>query len=87
MKPNDLAAMLALPMAARVEYEHEGGWSFATHSNGTEAENYRTLFDETQMRAYALAHIVAERERCAQLCEQWDATHPQRLAALIRTGA
>ena len=67
MKPNDLAAMLALPMAARVEYEHEGGWSFATHSNGTEAKNWRTLFDETQMRAYALAHIVAERERPRQV--------------------
>jgi hypothetical protein len=39
--------------------------------------------------AVVLAATVeaVERERCAQLCEQWDATHPQRLAALIRTGA
>lgn len=39
--------------------------------------------------AVVLAATVeeVERERCAKLCEQWDATHPQRLAALIRTGA
>jgi hypothetical protein len=26
----------------------------------------------------------AEREACARVCEQWDASHPQRLAAAIR---
>ncbi len=32
------------------------------------------------------AALVAahEREECAKLCEQWDATHPDRLAAAIR---
>ena len=30
------------------------------------------------------AAVAAERERCAKLCEQWDATHPARLAAEIR---
>lgn len=39
------------------------------------------------VRAIANAVEAAERERCAKLCEQWDATHPQRLAALIRSGA
>ena len=29
---------------------------------------------------------AAERERCAKLCEFWDATHPVRLAAEIRRG-
>ena len=33
---------------------------------------------------YAHQAVAAERERCAQLCEFWDATHPARLAAEIR---
>lgn len=32
------------------------------------------------------AATARERERCAQVCEQWDATHPVRLAAAIRAG-
>ena len=43
---------------------------------------------QDQLRAYAEAYaeakVLAERERCADLCEQWDATHPARLAAEIR---
>ena len=35
-------------------------------------------------RAVLLGDVAAERERCAQLCEQWDATRPARLAAEIR---
>jgi hypothetical protein len=31
--------------------------------------------------------VAAERERCAQLCELWDATHPHRLAEEIRKAA
>lgn len=27
---------------------------------------------------------AAEREECAQLCEQWNASHPEALAAAIR---
>jgi hypothetical protein len=41
----------------------------------------------SDVRRLVEAVQAAERERCAKLCEQWDATHPQRLAALIRTGA
>jgi len=35
---------------------------------------------------YRFAALVAahEREQCAELCEQWDASHPRRLAAAIR---
>ena len=32
------------------------------------------------------AATAAERERCAKACEQWNATHPDRLAAEIRKG-
>ena len=34
----------------------------------------------------AFAKLVAakEREACAKVCEQWDASHPQRIAAAIR---
>jgi hypothetical protein len=28
--------------------------------------------------------VEAEREACAKVCEQWDASHPQRIAAAIR---
>ncbi len=34
--------------------------------------------------AQAEAMVAAERERCAELCEFWDATHPKRLAVEIR---
>ena len=36
--------------------------------------------------AQAEAMVAAERERCAELCEFWDATHPKRLAVEIRRG-
>ena len=38
-------------------------------------------------RAVLLGDVLAERERCAKLCEQWNATNPQRLAQAIREGA
>jgi hypothetical protein len=38
------------------------------------------------LRALAHAVAAAERERCAKLCEQWNATNPQRLAQAIREG-
>lgn len=28
--------------------------------------------------------VAIEREACAKVCEQWDASHPQRIAAAIR---
>jgi hypothetical protein len=46
-------------------------------------EDYYTA---EQMRAYGAQERAAERERCARLCEFWDATHPVRLAAEIRRG-
>ena len=36
------------------------------------------------LEAYVMQEVAAERERCARLCEQWDATHPIRLAEGIR---
>ena len=35
---------------------------------------------------YRFAHLVAaaEREACANLCEQWNASHPDALAKAIR---
>ena len=41
-------------------------------------------YSAAQVSAYTAAAVLAERERCADLCEQWDATHPARLAAEIR---
>ena len=44
--------------------------------------------DLPERAAAAIAAIAlvqaAERERCAAICEQWDLTHPDRLAAEIR---
>jgi hypothetical protein len=37
-----------------------------------------------QLARFAALVEAAERERCAELCEQWDATHPVRIAAAIR---
>ncbi len=42
-------------------------------------------YTQAELDAAISAAVARERERCAQLVEQWDATHPQRLAALIRT--
>ncbi len=33
---------------------------------------------------FATLIAAHEREECAQLCEQWDASHPKMLAASIR---
>jgi|JI10StandDraft_1071094.scaffolds.fasta_scaffold450646_2 hypothetical protein len=43
-------------------------------------------WSEPLVRAYAAAAVAAERERCAELCEQWNATSPDRLAEEIRKG-
>lgn len=40
--------------------------------------------DDSALRERIEAAKVEEREMCAQLCEQWNATHPERLAAAIR---
>lgn len=42
------------------------------------------LFTETELETFATIVAEREREECAKLCEQWDATHPQRLAEAIR---
>ena len=67
MTADELAGMMQLPPCARVEYQHDDGWSFATHRNGVEAENYRTLFTAEQMHTYALAHKVFERDKWAKV--------------------
>jgi ferric-dicitrate binding protein FerR (iron transport regulator) len=48
-----------------------------------EREQERT--DAAEIRAETAQ--AAERERCAELCEFWDATSPKRLAVEIRRGA
>jgi len=37
-----------------------------------------------ELEAERAGLVAAERERCAKLCEFWDATHPKRLAEEIR---
>ena len=44
-------------------------------------------WDRSSFDTYIAQAVAAERERCAKLCEQWNATNPQRLAQLIREGA
>jgi hypothetical protein len=43
-----------------------------------------TYFEESDLHRFA--NLVAEREReeCAKVCEQWDASHPDVLADAIR---
>lgn len=67
MEPKELAEMMAMPLATRVEYQHDDGWSFATHSNGVAAQSYRTLFTAEQMNTYALAHKLYESNRWAKV--------------------
>lgn len=45
-----------------------------------------TLSRILRVRLERFAVIVAESEReaCAELCEQWNASHPEALAAAIR---
>ena len=42
------------------------------------------VFDAEDLSAFAALVAAHERERCAEVCEQWDASHPHRLAAAIR---
>jgi hypothetical protein len=77
------------PAGFRTRYRSEPGmighypWTYADagrrKGNRPECE-YEDLFTAEQVRTL----LAAERERCAQLCEQWDATHPARLADEIR---
>jgi hypothetical protein len=41
-------------------------------------------FTTEQMLAWGKACAEAEREACANLCEQWNASHPNALATAIR---
>lgn len=58
---DDLKAMLALPATEWVLHmparPYEPEWTSSSEG-----------YTDDDMRAYALAHIVAERERCAALC-------------------
>lgn len=40
--------------------------------------------DEAHFQRFAKHLIDIEREECAKLCEQWDASHPYVLADAIR---
>ena len=51
---------------------------------GRECGENEKVWTEAAVRMYGRAAVAVERERCAKLCEQWDATHPARLAAEIR---
>jgi len=43
-----------------------------------------TYFEESDLHRFANLVAAAEREECANLCEQWNASHPNALAAAIR---
>jgi hypothetical protein len=49
--------LLPLPEPDVTIYDSPGGYDFA--------------YTEDQMRAYALAHQIAERERCIDICNQY----------------
>jgi len=59
-----------------IKLAREAGIEIAADSN------VRGFFD--CMERFAALVAAAEREECAKVCEQWDATHPQRLAEAIR---
>jgi hypothetical protein len=39
---------------------------------------------QPELIVFSYLVAVAEREECAKLCEQWDASHPDVLATAIR---
>jgi len=58
-----------LPAADRIMWQH-----------GQQIDHYSPV----QMRAYAAEAVRVALEQAARVCEQWDATHPHRIAAAIR---
>jgi hypothetical protein len=60
----------------RPYYTHDGDWM-----------PLNDLYDENQMRAFAIAAVMEERERCAKLCEGLPVGHlpasPHRQGATI----
>lgn len=76
--------MLAEKVIAEAKRETYGTANVANKLEG----DYGTWDDWTALvRGVAKAAAVAERERCARLCEQWDATNPKRLADIIMSDA
>ena len=56
-----------------IKLAREAGWQYADGDNG-----YNPLW------RFAALVAAAEREACAEICDLWNATHPDRLAAAIR---
>ena len=78
----DDAADLILAQAARIaELEANG-----VHSCHPECPRPVCVLQRrvAELEAERAGLVAAERERCAKLCEFWDATHPKRLAEEIR---
>jgi hypothetical protein len=69
MTPDELHAMLAMP-EPRFWYDHASQKCSGMAPLGDGP--HELLFDARDMRAYALAHVLAERERCAKACEEID---------------
>jgi len=71
--------------AAHVDSVMRAVWALVRSSSSVDAKFEGRAADvERAIWAALDAERAAERERCAQLCEFWDATHPARLAAEIR---
>ena len=50
----------------------------------TDTFHEESLVGMDAIERFARLVAAAEREACADLCEQWDASHPHALAAAIR---
>ena len=69
-------------LAAKViEGFHNEGWQ-ALGRGGTWAGAMRPL--EAYVNRKIERAVKAEREACADLCDQWNASHPEAIAAAIR---
>ena len=69
-------------LAAKViEGFHSQGWQ-ALGRGGTWAGAMRPL--EAYVNRKIERAVKAEREACADLCDQWNASHPEAIAAAIR---
>ena len=60
---------------------HSQGWQ-ALGRGGTWAGAMRPL--EAYVNRKIERAVKAEREACADLCDQWNASHPEAIAAAIR---
>jgi len=69
-----------IKLAREAGFTASNGFSqlIVRHSNGSWVDIAENL------ERFAALVAAAEREECANLCEQWNASHPNALAAAIR---